>query len=345
MLDKMEMIGKNGRRVKLSVVVPVYNVEKYLSECLDSLLNQGLSDEEYEIVCVDDGSTDNSLSILRKYEKEHFNIRVIMQKNSGVSAARNAGIRSSCGAHLMFCDSDDALQPGSLASLLAIMQKEHVSTLNFGMQRFVSADELIPKTSQIEYKVNHHRYTTPNVCSWIYDSGIIKDNGILFNERIKYAEDTLFMCKYMNFFGEKEWIKTENKIYFYRMREGSAMRTKNKQSLAVHMESMLILAEEYKKMQQVVDRKIFNEITKRTAMSVSNVLFDAMRMENVQSKVLLNKLQNDGLYPYPLLWFTLKHVKNNRNGTIINYFKFLFPFKWYYLMMCKIYKALQKVKK
>ena len=92
-------------RPKVSVCVPVYNAERYLSDCLDSLLDQTLDD--IQIVCVDDGSTDNSPKILDDYAKKHSNIKVIHQSNQGLGGARNAGIKNSDGEYIGFVDADD----------------------------------------------------------------------------------------------------------------------------------------------------------------------------------------------------------------------------------------------
>ena len=91
--------------VKISVIIPVYNVEKYLKECLDSVINQTLKD--IEIICVNDGSTDNSLNILENYAKKDNRIIVISQKNKGLSGARNTGLKYCSGEYVSFIDSDD----------------------------------------------------------------------------------------------------------------------------------------------------------------------------------------------------------------------------------------------
>ena len=98
----------------ISFIVPVYNTEKYLYACLDSLLDQDLSPDEYEIICINDGSTDNSLAVLKKYEAEYKNIFVINQRNSGVCQARNAGLLKAKGEYIWFIDSDDVIEKHSL---------------------------------------------------------------------------------------------------------------------------------------------------------------------------------------------------------------------------------------
>src|SRR3954454_12673271 len=102
-------------RVKVSVVIPVYNTRRYLAECLDSVLAQDLPPEEFEIVAVDDGSTDGSGELLDRYAAQHSNLRVIHQDNSGwPGRPRNVGRDASAGSYVFFADSDDCLGPEAL---------------------------------------------------------------------------------------------------------------------------------------------------------------------------------------------------------------------------------------
>lgn len=106
---------------KVSVVIPVHNAEKYLPQCLDSVLSQTL--REIEVICVDDGSTDRSLEILRKYARKDERIRVIRQENSGAGAARNRGMNSASGKYMIFWDADDFFRPDALARLYRQAEK------------------------------------------------------------------------------------------------------------------------------------------------------------------------------------------------------------------------------
>lgn len=101
--------------MKISVVIPVYNIEKYLRECLDSIVNQSLDD--IEIICVNDGSTDNSLDILKEYESADSRLKVITQENKGIGSARNTALKSVKGEYVYFMDSDDILEPDALERL------------------------------------------------------------------------------------------------------------------------------------------------------------------------------------------------------------------------------------
>ena len=127
--------------VKLSIIVPIYGVEQYLRKCVDSLLNQDMSD--YEIILVDDGGTDGCPAICDDYVRrleigdwklENVQIRVIHRENGGLSAARNAGIKCANGAYLCFVDSDDYWEPNVLGGLMAQVERDNLDVLRFNYQ-------------------------------------------------------------------------------------------------------------------------------------------------------------------------------------------------------------------
>ena len=101
--------------MKISIIIPVYNTKEYLPECLDSILTQGF--EDYEVIIVDDGSTDGSLDVIKKYCDKYNNVKLMEQRNSGASSARNNGLLNSSGEYVLFVDSDDFLHKNSLSNL------------------------------------------------------------------------------------------------------------------------------------------------------------------------------------------------------------------------------------
>lgn len=104
-------------KLKISVIVAVYNVEAFLNKCLDSILKQTIPMEDYEVLIINDGSTDNSTKIINAYVENYFNFRSIDQKNSGLSAARNTGIENAKGEYIVFIDGDDFIEPTYLEEL------------------------------------------------------------------------------------------------------------------------------------------------------------------------------------------------------------------------------------
>lgn len=122
---------KNEKNPIVSIIVPIYNVERYLHKCVDSLLSQDLPSSEYEIILVDDGSLDACPQICDEYERMFDNIRVVHQQNGGLSAARNSGIQVAQGKYVMFVDSDDYLQKNVLGALIEQMESQQLDVLRY----------------------------------------------------------------------------------------------------------------------------------------------------------------------------------------------------------------------
>lgn len=155
--------------MRLSFIVPIYNVEPYLRKCVDSLLNQDYDD--YEIILVDDGSTDNSGAICDDYANKHQTsntkhqtcpIRVIHRKNGGLSAARNSGIEIANGDYLMFVDSDDYIEPNVLGGLIAQVERDHLDVLRYRLQYVRVKNEGVKELkSEREYEIYNPYKSNP----------------------------------------------------------------------------------------------------------------------------------------------------------------------------------------
>ena len=109
--------------IKLSIIVPIYNVEKYIRTCIESIFNQGLSDDDFELILVNDGTPDKSLEVISDIIQTHKNIILINQSNQGPSIARNKGIQKATGKYLYFIDSDDSLIENSLPFIIEEIDK------------------------------------------------------------------------------------------------------------------------------------------------------------------------------------------------------------------------------
>lgn len=114
---------------KISIIIPVYNVEKYLRRCLDSVLNQTFSD--WEAICVNDGSPDNSDKILAEYSARDSRFKIVNKKNAGVSQARNDGIKKASGEYIIFMDSDDCIHPQTMDIVYRFAEKNHADIVSF----------------------------------------------------------------------------------------------------------------------------------------------------------------------------------------------------------------------
>ncbi len=140
-------------KIKVSVIIPVYNAEKYLKECLDSVINQSL--KEIEIICIDDGSTDNSLEILKEYVQNDNRIIVLQQKNSGAGVARNKGLKIAKGEYLSFLDSDDIFDEQMLMKSYCEAVKHNADIVMFRHDRY---DEENDKFYRLPHMMNPNNF-------------------------------------------------------------------------------------------------------------------------------------------------------------------------------------------
>lgn len=192
---------------QISVIVPVYNVEKYLPICIDSILQQSFTD--FELLLIDDGSLDNSGAICDEYAQKDERIRVFHQKNGGVSTARNLGLNNALGKYICFVDSDDSVEADYLKRLIdALLEdREQIGLIIGGFKIYT------PEGKDIgEVKLSRNLFYTADfgkafvednicklgyVCSKLYNNSILKINNIRFNEKIHCCEDLLFMLNYL----------------------------------------------------------------------------------------------------------------------------------------------------
>ena len=216
---------------KISVIVPVYNAEKYLKECLDSLINQTL--KEIEIICVNDGSTDNSLTILNEYRRRDARVKVMTKKNGGQGCARNCALKCVSGKYIVFVDSDDYLSLDALDNLYSTAEKYGLDMLSYGGINFDDTTKkhvynpayefgLLPKdfqATQYNYKdcVSFVTSLTVSCCLTMYRAKFIRDSHIFFPEGLCF-EDNVFFVKSLTQANRCGILK--EKIYHRRLHGG-----------------------------------------------------------------------------------------------------------------------------
>ena len=158
----------------VTIIVPVYNVEQYLRECLDSIVDQTLTD--WECICVDDGSTDSSSDILAEYARADSRFRIIRQENAGPSAARNAALDISEGEFLYFCDSDDEIEPQTLESLVGLCEKNDLDQVVFTANVLPDG---VPEDAPSVLAAKRYYRVSDSVC------GIVRTGPELFSELVR----------------------------------------------------------------------------------------------------------------------------------------------------------------
>lgn len=216
--------------IDISVIVPAYNVEKYISSCLNSLLNQ--TKKEIEIIAIDDGSTDNTLNILNEYKKNNPDkIKVISQKNQGLSITRNNGIKLSTGKYISFVDGDDEVDINLFKNLWDKLENFSYDVVAFNVEVIYPNKKAIInpgitsdiKNFNLDSKKNFLIDMYCMACNKIYKKDLFKDENLLFTPNT-WFEDVLLMHKlipnltslgYLDFPGYKYYQRENSITYTY----------------------------------------------------------------------------------------------------------------------------------
>lgn len=201
----------------ISVIIPVYNAENWIKETLDSLVCQTYPD--VEIICVDDGSSDRSCSIIEEIQKDHSNVKLIKQKNAGVCAARNTGIASASGTYIAFVDADDYVDADMYEKMIAKLEEddsdivfcEFVRFWPNGKVQYTMEDQFdslannpqnikffwLSTKSYVEGDILHTEDIHGSVCRSVFKKILLHKNQIRFNSKLKFAEDQIFIVQYL----------------------------------------------------------------------------------------------------------------------------------------------------
>ncbi len=315
---------------KVSVVIPVYNVEKYLPQCLDSVINQTL--KEIEIIIIDDGSKDASGKIADEYAKKDKRIRVFHRENGGYGKAMNFGFSQATGEYIGIAESDDFVSPFMFEKLYKTAKENDVEVVksNFNYYWPIPDDKYIPCNFLPEEDMNQiiKPLERPEIfkcmpCIWaaIYKTQFIRDNNITFLETPGASyQDTSF-----NF---KVWAKA-NKVYFIKDRflnyrqdnETSSVNSKNK---------IFCVCDEYNEIENFLEKKFSNKksdllfLTK--SLKFSCYYWNFLRLSKMNRLIFLKRMRQEFLKDYKNGLINRKYFyrKNRRKIKMIIYFPILF---------------------
>ena len=316
------------QKPKISFVVPVYKSEKYIRRCLDSLVKQSL--EDIQIVCVNDGSPDNSLSILKEYEAKYSSIKVISKENGGVWYARLDGVRAADGEYIGFLDADDYVEKDFAKLMYESVSKNQSDIAVCGFKRIdentrkVLSQEMKYASSRIIYMdKNPEEIISINTALWnkIYKADVLKAT---FNVKSppRILEDAMFIS--LVYINAHKISFVDEYLHNYMVIDGSAMHSLKSNDIDKIKASMLEVKEEYlkanlgKEMMEILSSFVFLHLG--ISMMLNVYTFDKANFK-VEYKQILSYLNANFIQwrstKYTTIWYNLTHKKYNLKVAIV----------------------------
>jgi len=325
--------------IQISVIVPIYNKELYLSECLESLTLQGFTKDNAEVLLINDGSTDNSKEIAEKYCKKYSYFCLINKENGGLVSARNCGLERASGKFISFIDADDSVASNIYFPIINQMEKKNIEGIYFGSTR---QNETLNCCEFFFYEVDRKHSIKQSVCTMIYRREIIFKNNICFDNHIqRYCEDFLFNFKYvMNCKGII--LGNSQPLYFYRVTADSItdnIAKQNKDNKHEYYKSTLYVCSEIKRYALMNNKQNDPAYKKSLSQAIMIFLWGAMIFKINPNKTLRD-LKINGTSSYDI-----KNMAFEGNGLkykIKTIIEFLFRFKMFYIISCHLYRIIKR---
>lgn len=284
---------------KVSVIIPCYNSEKYISKCLNSILNQTYSN--IEIIIIDDGSTDNSVNIIQNNIENRSNVIFIKNKNNGVSYTRNLGLEKASGKYVMFVDSDDYLNDNkTIEKIINYILKYNTDVVRFNFikekdNKFINSKPVYSKVKYIE-KENYNKSlyrkilsteTLNSACLTLYKKDIIENNKIKFNVELKNGEDAVFFMDYIE--NTNSFLYLPNLYYTYYIKnEGLSGNGIDINSMIANKISFINILKQKELDWNLIEKNLVNKKIIYIAMSTIYTLY-------VKNKTLSSEIKNEKL--------------------------------------------------
>ena len=318
---------------KVSIIVPIYNVEAYLRQCVDSLLEQDCNN--LEIILVDDGSVDLSGAICDEYAKDYSYVRVFHKKNGGLGSARNYGLRYATGKYILFIDSDDYLKKNSLGSVIQKADAFDLDLVMFGCIPFTDdghpQNNMYPR-SKLDYQnvmsgeeglrqaLSVGQYVT-SVCMRLMKTDYIRKSGMSFNEKIIHEDEDFAFITYIQ---AKRVLNIPDEIYMRRYRQGSILTTRSFDKVyegyqyAINSINNYLIGNANSSSAEEMSRIYQNNLIK----AIINIWTELPKYDRKKKKnavdTLINLNKDNDRFLSPGYAFLYKHIDMYRVARIIN---------------------------
>ncbi|MBQ4472318.1 MAG: glycosyltransferase family 2 protein [Alphaproteobacteria bacterium] len=289
---------------QISIIIPVYKVEKYLPACLDSVLAQTVQD--WEAICVNDGSPDKCGEILKKYAKKDKRIKVIVQKNLGISVARNNALKQVKGDYICFLDSDDELNPTFFEKMLKSLEETGADVASCDYQQGTQKvkwpqNNLAAQSYTNVFDVFLAEKVKMGACIWnkMYKANLLK--GLRFSKELGIGEDLFFL--YQVLYKAQKAVVIPAVLYFYRVRKNSAMNSGLSPKIVLgNIKTAELLSDYFKtkelspKTRKILDKKIAKRIFKFSVLEPKRKDKKNLKKWYALTHPLLKKLKQQGIY-------------------------------------------------
>ena len=290
----------------LTYIVPVYNTERYLERCLSSIIAQGLSDDVYEVLVVDDGSTDGSRNQIAAFTLLHPQVHLIIQENAGVSAARNLALDQAQGRYVQFVDSDDYLQEGMMSRLLQRAVDEDLDVLQFNnlsvdpdgnVSPAVTDEVTTPVMTGADFLRGHS--LTPYVWRFLVKREYLGAHQWRFNTSLIVCEDGALIAEFM--LAAQRMASSADAPYCYVNRNDSAMHNPDKEHLQRRIFSQIDSAASIdataKRFEQQTGQTVPISVTGLRNVYLYFAMTRALTTGCVDAAI--ERMRQSGLYPFP----------------------------------------------
>ncbi len=326
----------------LSIIIPMYNAEAYISSCLESIYIQNIDSKIYEVIVINDGSKDRSVEIVQKYQEKYTNIKLYNQKNRGLSATRNVGMLYAKGKYIQFVDSDDFLIPNSLLNIVKFAQLEGAEKsfdmITFGITEGYpdridikqGTGECVFKGNGIDY-IATHNYNNGVWYYWL-NREFSELHHLMFVEGI-LCEDGIFTLTAL--LNSNVVAHINSTVYFYAIRPNSITTTMNWERRKKLLEGFVYAIGYFDKMieqhKDFMGNACLERIVARRDSYVFFLLIRLLRMGDYdKAKNEIGRLQKNGIYP-------IKHfIGKDYNGSKYRIITALMNNSHLYLALCKI---------
>ena len=301
----------------ITVIVPVYNTEKYLYRCIDSILAQTFTN--FELLLIDDGSNDASGQICDEYTTKDNRVRVFHKKNGGVSSARNLGLDNAIGKYIMFVDSDDYMMPGMLEVMLSALESKKADLVVCGTME--TGGGYWRPVADVDYSINQlndhfvtllHTELLPPPWNKILKKKII--GNIRFSEDISFGEDLLFNIQYLKKCETISFIK-EAPFYHEKENENSLVVKFNRNRL-LDIEKVWVVVERFSEDKEGLYSKYLRDLTVYVRQLLKTKQYSWLEKENIleewSSVALIKSLNLFNYKIYYLNWVLLLLLKNKQ---------------------------------